>query len=211
MMESKLSRRGFCAAATAGLAGLVALDPRALLGQAPANRQAATPAQEPLPGAGPAGTLADPGRAGRPLEPVTAKDNDAAIQAVEKRLSCTCGCGLDIYTCRTTDFSCTFSPGYHRQILSLSAAGMTGDEIIAEFVKEHGESILMSPPKRGFALLGYFGPWVGMVAAASGLVLLIRAWGRRVGRVSQESVPVRVDATPAELERLQRELKQFEA
>ena len=210
MMDApKLSRRGFCAAAAAGLVGVAIADPRPLLGQAPTSQQPA--ASGPLPGAGPAGSLAYPDRAGRPLDAVTAKDNDAAIQAIEKRLSCTCGCGLDIYTCRTTDFSCTFSPGYHRQILSLAAAGMSADDIVNEFVKEHGESILMSPPKRGFALFGYFGPWVGMAAAAGGLVLLIRAWGRRVRSVSQAAAPVRVDATPAELERLRSELEKFEA
>src|SRR2546428_9353193 len=36
----------------------------------------------------------DPGRAGRPMEPVTAADNSAAIQTIEKRLRCTCGCNL---------------------------------------------------------------------------------------------------------------------
>lgn len=208
MEAPKPSRRGFLTAAAAGLVGVVIADPRRLLGQAPTSQQ---PASEPLPGAGPAGSLAYPDRAGRPLDAVTARDNDAAIQAIEKRLSCTCGCGLDIYTCRTTDFSCTFSPGYHRQILSLAAAGMSADDIINEFVQEHGESILMSPPKRGFALFGYFGPWVAMAAAAGGLVLLIRAWGRRVGSVSQEAVPVTVEATPAELERLRSELEKFEA
>ena len=198
---SKVSRREFCGALVAGLWLVPGL-------QAPTH---ATPAQAPLPGAGPAGSLADPARAGRPLDPVTARDNDAAIQAIEKRLSCTCGCGLDIYTCRTTDFSCTFSPGYHRQILSLSSAGMTADEIIAEFVKEHGESILMSPPRRGFALLGYYGPWIGMAAAAGGLALLIRAWGRRVSRAAEPAAPAIVDATPAELERLRRELQKLES
>ncbi|HZH40652.1 MAG TPA: cytochrome c-type biogenesis protein CcmH [Gemmatimonadales bacterium] len=201
-MESpKVSRRDFCGAMTAGF----------LLLRGTQNPQAPATAQQPLPGSGPAGSLADPERAGRPLDPVTAKDNDAAIQAIEKRLSCTCGCGLDIYTCRTTDFSCTFSPGYHRQILSLAAGGMSGDEIIAEFVKEHGESILMSPPRRGFALLGYYGPWIGMAAAAGGLALLIRAWSRRVVRVAEPVSPVTVTATPAELERLASELKNFEA
>src|SRR5690349_3199734 len=82
------------------LAGLVGLF--ALQSVGPTVRQS-----DSLPGAGPAGRLSDPERAGRPIEPVTAKDNLAAIQQIEKQLRCTCGCNLDIYTCRTTDFSCT--------------------------------------------------------------------------------------------------------
>jgi len=195
----RVSRREFCGAMAAGLWFVPGI-------QAPTH---ASPPQAPLPGSGPAGSLADPVRAGRPLDPVTAKDNDAAIQAIEKRLSCTCGCGLDIYTCRTTDFSCTFSPGYHRQILSLASAGMTADEIIAEFVKEHGESILMSPPRRGFALLGYYGPWIGMAVAAGALGLLVRAWSRRVAP-APAPLP-HIDASPVELERLRNELRDFEA
>src|SRR3989442_5354574 len=74
-----------------------------------------------LPGSGPSGRLWDPSRAGRPLEPVMAADNGAAIQAIEKRLHCTCGCGLDVYTCRTTDFTCTPSPGMHHRRVTFSA------------------------------------------------------------------------------------------
>ena len=51
-----------------------------------------------LPGTGPAGRLWDPVRAGRPLPPVTAADNDAGIQVIEKQIHCTCGCNLDVYT-----------------------------------------------------------------------------------------------------------------
>lgn len=201
--SSKVSRRDFCGAMLAGVFVLQGT-------QAP--QQPAAAGQEPLPGSGPAGSLADPARAGRPLDPVTARDNDAAIQAIEKRLSCTCGCGLDIYTCRTTDFSCTYSPGYHRQILSLAAGGMSGDEIIAEFVKEHGESILMSPPKRGFALFGYFGPWMVVAAAATGLVLLLRGWSRRSARVAAMApAPVTPAPSPDDLALVQRELSRFES
>src|SRR5437899_1326419 len=81
-----------------------------------------------LPGAGPAGRLPDPQRAGRPLEPVTARDNLAVVQAIEKQLRCTCGCGLDIYTCRTTDFNCQYSPALHRQVLDLYERGTSGPE-----------------------------------------------------------------------------------
>lgn len=167
--------------------------------------------QAPLPDAGPTGTLADPDRAGRPLDPITARDNDAAIQAIEKRLQCTCGCGLDIYTCRTTDFSCTYSPGYHRQILSLAASGMSGDEIIAEFVKEHGESILMSPPKRGFALFGYFGPWVVVALAGAGLVLLLRRWSRRTAAVAAVEAPASPAPSADDVALVARELSRFES
>ena len=82
--------------------------------------QATPQSPDSLPGTGPSGRLWDPARAGRPLEPVTAADNDAAIQAIEKQLHCTCGCNLDVYTCRTTDFTCTVSPAMHQHVIGLA-------------------------------------------------------------------------------------------
>ncbi len=140
-------------------------------------RQATPQSPDSLPGTGPAGRLWDPARAGRPLEPVNAADNDAAIQAIEKQLHCTCGCNLDVYTCRTTDFTCTVSPAMHQHVVGLVERGMTGPQIIDQFVREHGVAILMAPPKRGFNLAGYFVPSVLIVAAGLVLTLVLRPAG----------------------------------
>src|SRR5512145_2996570 len=115
------------------------------------------------------GRVYDPSRAGRPREVTTAADNDAAIQAIEKRLRCTCGCGLDIYTCRTTDFTCTYSPALHRELVALVEQDKTADEIVAAFVAKYGETALMAPPKQGFNWAGYLLP--GIVIVLVGVVL----------------------------------------
>ncbi len=169
--------------------------------------------QDSLVDAGPpAGKLWDPARAGRSRQPVTAGDNDAAIQAIEKQLKCTCGCSLDVYTCRTTDFTCTVSPQMHQQVLALAAAGSSADAIIAEFVREHGVVILMAPPKRGFNLAGYFFPSLVILIAGALLVLVMRRWVRRSRHAPLSKEPA--DDTPgssAELERLRHELQRTEA
>jgi len=165
-------------------------------------------AQDSLPGTGPSGRLWDPARAGRPLPPVTAGDNDAAIQAIEKQLKCTCGCNQDVYTCRTTDFNCTTSPAMHQRVLQLADHGKTAQEIIDQFVREHGQQILMAPPKRGFNLAGYFLPTVLILAAAAVLVLALRRWARAAAASPPPAPasPAAPHATAAELERLRREL-----
>jgi len=138
---------------------------------------------------------------------VTARDNDAAIQAIEKQIHCTCGCNLDVYTCRTTDFTCTVSPAMHREVLALAAQGKTGPEIIDAFVREHGVAILMAPPKRGFNLAGYFVPSLLILVAGAVLALVLRRWSRVAGAVVAPETPVPgVAASPEELERLRREL-----
>jgi cytochrome c-type biogenesis protein CcmH len=159
---------------------------------------------------GPSGRLYDPTWAGPSIQPVTARDNDKAIQAIEKRLKCTCGCGLDVYTCRTTDFTCPVSPKMHAQVLALADAGSSADQIIAEFVREHGLEILMAPPKTGFNLVGYFTPGALVLAVGTLLVVAMLGWIRRA-RPSPTLVDAADAASPAELERLRDALQRTEA
>jgi cytochrome c-type biogenesis protein CcmH/NrfF len=112
--------------------------------------------------------LSQPELAGRPREKVTDYQNDPFIIGVERRLKCTCGCSLDIYTCRTTDFTCTYSPELHREIVGLVERDMTGEEIIAAFVAKYGEQALMAPPREGFNWAGYLLP--GIVITIVGTV-----------------------------------------
>jgi cytochrome c-type biogenesis protein CcmH len=154
-----------------------------------------------------AGRVYDPTRAGRSREPTTAADNDAAIQAIEKRLKCSCGCGLDIYTCRTTDFTCTYSPALHKEVVGLAEQGKNDQQIIDAFVAQYGEAVLMAPPRRGFNLAGYFVPSLAIIVAAVFLVRVLRRWTReaQVAPVSADaSAPIAAppDASAAELQRL---------
>jgi cytochrome c-type biogenesis protein CcmH len=93
-----------------------------------------------------------------PKAPATERDNEPFLQAVEHRIRCTCGCNLDVYTCRTTDFTCSTSPRMHREVLALQDQGKNADEIVAAFVAQYGEQILMAPKPEGFNLAGYLVP-----------------------------------------------------
>ena len=181
-MNDRVSRRGFFVAAAA-VVGAVLQDTAS------------------------AGRVYDPERAGRPLPPVTAGDNDAAIQRIEKRIRCSCGCGLDVYTCRTTDFSCTYSPAMHKEVLRLAGAGKSAQQITDEFVAQYGEQALMAPPRRGFNLAGYFVPSIVVVIAGIFLTLRLRRWTRAAGATAPtpDHVPP-PNASAAELERLRQEL-----
>ena len=122
-----------------------------------------------------ADALRDPSGVGQPRAPLTDLDNDPVVVAMERRLRCTCGCTLDIYTCRTTDFTCTFSPALHKEIMGLRAAGQDPESIIATFVAREGEAILMAPPAEGFNVAGYLVPGLVMLTGALGLA----AWVSR--------------------------------
>jgi cytochrome c-type biogenesis protein CcmH len=170
-------------------------------------------AQQPdsLAGRGATGTLRDPTAVGRLQQPTDPNENSAEIQAIEKRLACNCGCTLDVFTCRTTDFSCTYSPKLHREVLALRASGKTAQQILDAFVAKYGEKALMAPEPHGFNLTGYFLPGAAIAAAGAGLLLFI---SRRKAAVAGGSVePVAVPppgGTPEEMERLRRELGALE-
>ncbi|HEY6222499.1 MAG TPA: cytochrome c-type biogenesis protein CcmH [Gemmatimonadales bacterium] len=161
--------------------------------------------------AGPNGRLYDPTWAGPSVQPVTARDNDAAIQAIEKRIKCTCGCGLDVYTCRTTDFTCPVSPKMHAQVLRLAESGNSARQIIAAFVQEHGIEILMAPPRSGFNLIGYYAPYALIAAAGVFLIWAMSRWVRRGAPAPATIDAATAGASAAELEGLQEALRRTEA
>lgn len=172
---------------------------------------AAVPAalQDSLAGRGAIGTLRDPSVVGRPRVPTDAAENEAEIQAIETRLACNCGCTLDVFTCRTTDFTCTYSPALHREVLALRNEGKTAQEVIDAFVAKYGEKALMAPKPKGFNLAGYLVPGVLITLAGAGLVVLI---SRRRTAVAAAGAPnmvaPEVQASPEELERLRRALEE---
>ncbi|MGE0354607.1 MAG: cytochrome c-type biogenesis protein CcmH [Gemmatimonadales bacterium] len=165
-----------------------------------------------LAGRGAEGTLRDPYSAGKPRAPVTEGDNLEAVKLIEQKLKCSCGCNLDIFTCRTTDFTCETSPRLHRQVLGLHQAGFTEEQIIQQFVAEYGEQTLMAPKPEGFNLAGYLVP--GSAILIAGAMLTAYLVRRRKVALAGAAVPgepapeahASVEATPEELERLQREM-----
>jgi cytochrome c-type biogenesis protein CcmH len=166
-------------------------------------------AQDSLAGRGAVGTLRDPSVVGRPRAPTDLDENAAEIQALELRLACNCGCTLDVFTCRTTDFSCTYSPKLHREVLALRSQGKTAQEVLDAFVTKYGEKALMAPKPRGFNLAGYLVPGAAIAAAGAGLTWIIGRRRQR-GTTAGPAAAPEVEASPEEMERLRRALAEVE-
>jgi cytochrome c-type biogenesis protein CcmH len=203
---SGLSRRGFL-----GRVGAAALLP--------------AQGQDPLAGRGELGTLRDPAAAGRPRAPTEIADYDERIKAIERRLACSCGCTLDIFTCRTTDFTCTYSPRLHREVVEMDRAGKTAQEILDAFVDQYGEKALMAPKPEGFNLWGYLLPGSAILVAAGALIAVLSRRRAAVaeaggpvsaeplssaGPAGSETKPAPAPASPEEMERLRRALAEVE-
>ncbi len=179
--------------------------------------------QDPLAGQGETGALRDPGAAGRSRARATNRVNDEFVKAVEHRLQCTCGCTLDIYTCRTTDFTCTYSPALHLEVLALQDQGKSADEIVAAFVEKYGEDVLMAPKPEGFNIAGYVVPGILITLVGTVMIVILRRRALRTvalaGPAGTAPVPgpgalAGVSGAPAasqsELDRLERELRELD-
>ena len=99
----------------------------------------------------------------------------------------------------------------HREVLALQDQGKNADEIVAAFVTQYGEQVLMAPKPEGFNLAGYLVPGILLLMGGGLLTVLLR---RRMRIAAAERVTVPADsmpvATPEELARLNRELADSE-
>lgn len=148
------------------------------------------------------GPMADAGEVYRPVT-LPAKPGarpsmtNAQRDDLEHQIHCQCGCNLDVYTCRTTDFACSVSPAMHSDVMGLVAGGHSAQEILAAFKAIYGEKVLMAPVRSGFNLLGYTVPFIALGTGAVVVAVLMRRW-KRTAAVS--TVPAsHVDATEGEL------------
>lgn len=132
---------------------------------------------------------------------------DAQRDDLEHQIHCQCGCNLDVYTCRTTDFSCSVSPAMHSDVMGLVAGGHSAQEILDAFKAVYGEKVLMAPVKSGFNLVGYTMPFVALGGGAVVVAALLRRWK---SRTAIRPVPARtvVDATEGELAALDAAVRQ---
>ncbi|MEO5817141.1 MAG: cytochrome c-type biogenesis protein CcmH [Gemmatimonadaceae bacterium] len=142
----------------------------------------------------------------RPAKPGAAKSMpDDDRDALERQIRCQCGCTLDVYICRTTDFSCQVSPAMHRDIISLVEGGYSAKEIIAAFVTTYGESALMAPPREGFNLAGYVVPFAVLAAGSVVLTVVLRRMQNKLAEKRETAVasPRPTSGTSDELAKLE--------
>ena len=152
----------------------------------------------------------------RPAKPKATPTMDKKqLETFERQLACPCPCTLDIYTCRTTDFTCSISPAVHGDIQRLVDGGYTADEIMEAMTGTYGDFILMTPRKQGFNLLAWFAPFAALVLGAVGVGALLRSWrlnardaAARAERLPMTVAGAGVEATPEELARLEAALRQ---
>jgi cytochrome c-type biogenesis protein CcmH/NrfF len=157
--------------------------------------------------------LYDPNSLERRDAIVEETDNDATANAAEHRLACPCPCTLDVFTCRTTDFTCSYSPERHKEVVALVEQGMNVQQILDTMVARYGEEALMAPIPKGFNIVGYVLP-ASVVLGLGAVIVAVLALRQRAGLVAA-AVPAQVagaaGASAEEIARVERELHELES
>lgn len=63
-----------------------------------------------------------------------------------------------------------------KEIRQKLAAGQTKEQIIKTYVDQYGEKILTSPPKKGFNLMAWIIPFLGIVMGGALIYLALSRW-----------------------------------
>jgi cytochrome c-type biogenesis protein CcmH len=144
--------------------------------------------------------------------PALASEERPTLAELEKELVCpTCSQTLDM----------SDAPGAQRMkayIRERIDEGASKSEIKGELVAQFGEGVLAAPPRRGFNLLAWLLPALGLVVGAAAVGAAAWRWSRR--RSPGDAAPDRSQAAPStngrveldpELERrLDEELARFD-
>lgn len=95
---------------------------------------------------------------------------------VESQLRCDCGCSLDVHLCQF-QMQCGTSPVWSERILEELQAGASEETVLAGFVADYGQTVLMAPPARGFNWLGYLLPPAALIMGGILVGLFLRGRG----------------------------------
>ncbi len=139
--------------------------------------------------------------------PVALASGAAEYEHAAKTILCDCGC----HPQSVHDCACSRAAEMRDEIRALVDQGQSGEQVIARYVAEHGESIRIAPVARGFNLLAWIGPLAGLVVALVTILLVARRWAAAAAAAKSAAgpaAPVRPD-DGAYRERLRREIEEL--
>ena len=101
----------------------------------------------------------------------------ATVDDIASQLICQCGCTAVLNNC--THVECHVRGTMTTAIRQGLDQGKSPEQLIDLFVRQYGEQVLASPPKRGFNLTAWILPFVAIAAGGLVVYILVRKWVRR--------------------------------
>jgi cytochrome c-type biogenesis protein CcmH len=126
------------------------------------------------------------------------------LRSIGEALICECGCGQTVYGCN--HFECASRAEMNALIEKEIAAGKDETTILQDFVKKYGVQVLASPPAKGFTLLAWVLPGLGLVVGLAVVITFVRRWRKPPAKPDQ-SPPAPID--PKLLEAVEEEMKRI--
>ena len=134
-----------------------------------------------------------------------ADELDDRVRAIARELRCMVCQGETV-----ADSNAQLSVQMRAIIREKLEAGETREQILDYFVARYGESILATPPRRGFALGVWVAPIVALLAGLTIIGVVLRGWRRGVATATPAAQPAPAASQPSgDEERLERELERF--
>ncbi|HEX7127623.1 MAG TPA: cytochrome c-type biogenesis protein [Thermodesulfobacteriota bacterium] len=122
-----------------------------------------------------------PARPGSAASPAPTEAEARRVREISAQLRCVVCQALSV-----ADSPSTTAQQMRALVLEQVRAGKSDEEILAYFVSRYGDWVLLAPPPRGFNLLAWGLPFVGIGIGVVAVVLAARRWVRN-GRAARAS------------------------
>lgn len=111
----------------------------------------------------------------------------ASLDEITSHLMCTCGCSLTLAACEVS-MPCSIAPRMKAEVVAMIEEGLSTDGIYDAFAADYGERVRAAPTKKGFNLVAWVLPFVGLSVGAGFVVVALVKWRGRDGLLA-EAVP----------------------
>ncbi|MEE8414004.1 MAG: cytochrome c-type biogenesis protein CcmH [Dehalococcoidales bacterium] len=102
-----------------------------------------------------------------------------SVSDISDELVCQCGCSMILRNCSHQE--CGSREAMTVFIIREMERGQSGAQIIQTFVRQYGEQVLSSPPKKGFNLIAWILPFAAILVGGAIIYAALKKW---VGRSS---------------------------
>ena len=132
---------------------------------------------------------------------------DAGYDEAISTLRCDCGC----HPQSLKDCACGYAANKRAEIEArMVREDLDADTLVASWVAEFGEQILISPPKSGFNLVAWLGPLAALVVALAMMVWLLFRWRSRSTLVEAPAAAAVPGADDSYHDRLRKSLEELQ-
>ena len=133
------------------------------------------------------------------------------IKKVAADLVCLCGsCNRQsLATCICSEFAVP----QRERIGQFLQSGKSAEQIVAQYIAEFGVHILAAPPARGYSLVAWIGPFVGLLIGFAAVRLVLKRWRRHTPHSAEPAgaaTPKPAGGTADYRRQLEQELGEFD-